>query len=293
MKRAIRDSCFLIAQTLVDRSLIDQSLNIMNSQNSIPHILVVDDERVMRESLEEILTLEGLQVTLAESGEAALNVLRQTPIDLMLLDLKMAGMDGLQVTEAAKQIAPDTVIIMLTAHGTMESAISAMRRGAFDYLLKPATVSDIIASVQRGLGHRAQMLRQRDLVGLMQRAISELQIPPAPVEPASAQPDRYLRLRGITIDRQRHIALADEQLLDLTLTEFKMLAYLMEHADQVISPRELVAAVQGYDADEHEARAIVRVHIRRLRQKIEPDPDQPQHVLNVRGVGYLFAASAA
>jgi DNA-binding response OmpR family regulator len=260
--------------------------------NSIPHLLIVDDERATRESLEEILTLEGFQVALAESGEEALAVLRETPIDLMLLDLKMKGMDGLQTTETAKQIAPDTVIIMLTAHGTLESAIAAMRRGAFDYLLKPAAVSDIIASVQRGLSHHAQMLRQRDLVGLMQRAISELQTPVTQAEAAS-QSDRYLRARGITLDLQRHVASAQDQVLDLTLTEFKMLAYLMNHPDQVISPRELVAAVQGYEADEHEARAIVRVHIRRLRQKIEPDPDQPQHVLNVRGVGYLFAASDA
>src|SRR5512135_3259524 len=151
--------------------------------NSIPHILVVDDERTMRESLEEILTLEGFQVTLAESGEAALEILRQTPVDLMLLDLKMKGMDGLQTTELAKQVAPDTVIVMLTAHGTLESAIAAMRRGAFDYVLKPAAVGDIIASIQRGLSHRAQMLRQRDLVGLMQRAITELQ--PAPVSLSS------------------------------------------------------------------------------------------------------------
>lgn len=262
----------------------------MTTQNSIPHVMVVDDEHAMRESLQEILEQEGFQVSQAESGEAALDILRQTPVDLMLLDLKMRGMDGLQVTEAAKQIAPDAVIIMLTAHGTLESAIAAMRRGAFDYLLKPASVSDIIASVQRGLSHRAQMLRQRDLVGLMQRAIVELQPPPG-TEALQPPPERHLKLRGISLDLQRHIALANDQLLDLTLTEFKMLAYLMEHPDQVISPRQLVAAVQGYDADEHEARAIVRVHIRRLRQKIEPDPDQPVYVINVRGVGYLFAAT--
>ncbi|MFN8595133.1 MAG: response regulator transcription factor [Anaerolineae bacterium] len=264
----------------------------MTNQSAIPHILVVDDERSMRESLQEILELEGFQVNEAESGELALEILKQTPIDLMLLDLKMKGMDGIQVTEAAKQIAPETVIIMLTAHGTLETAIAAMRRGAFDYLLKPAAVAEIIAAVQRGLSHRAQMMRQRDLVGLMQRAIVELQ-PPVGVDAAPpASSDRHLSLRNISLDLQRHVATANNQLLDLTLTEFKMLAYLMEHPDQVISPRELVAAVQGYDADEHEARAIVRVHIRRLRQKIEPDPDQPVYVLNVRGVGYLFSANA-
>jgi DNA-binding response OmpR family regulator len=260
----------------------------MDNLNPIPHILIVDDELPMRESLQEILELEGFQVSQAESGETALSLLEQTPVDLMLLDLKMKGLDGLQTTEAAKRIAPDTVIIMLTAHGTLESAIGAMRCGAFDYLLKPASVPDIIASVQRGLSHRAQMLRQRDLMGLMQRAITELQ-PPALAAPPKA-PDLRLQLREIELDLQRHIALVRGQVLDLTLTEFKMLTYLLEHADQVISPRELVGAVQGYQADEHEARAIVRVHIRRLRQKIEPDPDQPEYVLNVRGVGYVFAS---
>jgi DNA-binding response OmpR family regulator len=255
----------------------------------IPHILVVDDEPAMRESLREILELEGFQVAQAESGEIALEILAQSTIDLMLLDLKMKGLDGLQTTEAAKRISPDTVIIMLTAHGTLESAIGAMRRGAFDYLLKPATVSDILASVQRGLNHHTQMLRQRDLVGLMQRAITEFQPTAAPVSSKSV--DRHLTLREIDLDLQRHVATVRGQILDLTLTEFKMLAYLMEHPDGVISPRELVAAVQGYQADEHEARAIVRVHIRRLRQKIEPDPDQPEYVLNVRGVGYVFSAA--
>src|SRR5512139_13354 len=256
----------------------------------IAHILVVDDELAMRESLREILELEGFQVSLADSGEAALAVLDQTPIDLMLLDLKMKGMDGLETIEAAKGLSPETVIIMLTAHGTLESAIGAMRYGAFDYLLKPAAVGDIIASVQRGLAHRAQMLRQRDLVGLMQRAITELQPASTPLSGKSIE--RHLKLREIDLDLQRHIAVVRGRVLDLTLTEFRMLTYLMEHPDQVISPRELVAAVQGYQSDEHEARAIVRVHIRRLRQKIEPDPDQPEYVLNVRGVGYVFSASA-
>ena len=259
--------------------------------NLIAHILVVDDELAMRESLREILELEGFRVSLADGGETALEILEHAAIDVMLLDLKMKGMDGLETTEAAKGVSPETVIIMLTAHGTLESAIGAMRYGAFDYLLKPAAVGDIIASVQRGLAHRAQMMRQRDLVGLMQRAITELQPPPATLPGKNLE--RHLKLREINLDLQRHVATVRGRVLDLTLTEFKMLAYLMERPDQVISPHELVAAVQGYQADEHEARAIVRVHIRRLRQKIEADPDQPDYVLNVRGVGYVFALERA
>jgi DNA-binding response OmpR family regulator len=253
-------------------------------------ILVVDDEAVMRATLEEILGGAGYEVTTAANGEAALAELKSTPADLMLLDLRMDGLDGLQVIEAASQIAPDTVVVMLTAHGTLESAISAMRRGAFDYLLKPCQVPEILAAVQRGLAHRAQKLRQRDLVTLMQKAIGELQVRGAATAETAA-PERFIQSRGISLDLQRHVATVRSQLLDLTLTEFKLLAYLMQHPDQVVSPRELVSAVQGYEADEYEARAIVRVHIRRLRQKLETDPANPEYILNVRGVGYVFASA--
>jgi DNA-binding response OmpR family regulator len=255
------------------------------------HILVVDDEAAMRATLSEILAGEGYRVSTAENGETALQILRETPIDLTLLDLKMAGLDGLQVTEAAQSISPDTVIVMLTAHGTLESAITAMRRGAHDYLLKPAAVPEILAAVERGLKQRAQALKQRDLITLMQRAIQELQLPGSGAGGEGANQDRFIQVRGVSLDLQRHVATAHSNLLDLTLTEFKLLAYLMQHPDQVISPRELVSAVQGYEADEHEARAIIRVHVRRLRQKMEPDPDHPEYVLNVRGVGYLFAST--
>ncbi len=254
------------------------------------HILVVDDEAVMRATLEEILGGVGLRVSTASNGEAALAELQNGPVDLMLLDLRMDGLDGLQVIEAAQKIAPNTVVVMLTAHGTLESAISAMRRGAFDYLLKPCQVPEILDAVQRGLAHRSQVLRQRDLVTLMQQAIQELQIPGVPAEAAGSS-DRFLQSRGISLDLQRHVATVRGQLLDLTLTEFKLLAYLMQRPDQVVSPRELVNSVQGYEADEYEARAIIRVHIRRLRQKLEQDPANPDYVLNVRGIGYLFASA--
>jgi DNA-binding response OmpR family regulator len=259
-------------------------------ESPLPRILVVDDEAVMRATLDEFLTGTGFEVATAANGEAALTELQRKQVDLMLLDLRMDGLDGLQVIEAAKQIAPDTVVVMLTAHGTMESAITAMRRGAFDYLLKPCQMPEILEAVQRGLAHRSQMTRQRDLVLLMQRAIQELSVPGTASAEAGGS-DRFIQSRGISLDLQRHVATAHGTLLDLTLTEFKLLAYLMQRPDQVISPRELVSAVQGYEADEYEARAIVRVHIRRLRQKLEPDPDNPQYVLNVRGVGYLFAST--
>ena len=119
-----------------------------------------------------------------------------------------------------------------------------MRHGAFDYLLKPAAVADIIASVQRGLSHRAQMLRQRDLVGLMQRAIVELQ-PRAGLGCRQERRTAFEAARASISICSGTSRPSNDQLLDLTLTEFKMLAYLMEHPDQVISPRELVARRAG------------------------------------------------
>src|SRR5512136_1297106 len=123
-------------------------------------LLVVDDEKAMRVSLSEIFTLRGAQVTTAADGREAVELLNQRDFDLMLLDLKMPGMSGIQVLEVAQKLRPGTVVILLTAHGTLDSAISALRRGAFDYLLKPCQVPEILAAVQRGLAHRAQKLRQ-------------------------------------------------------------------------------------------------------------------------------------
>jgi DNA-binding response OmpR family regulator len=101
---------------------------------------------------------------------------------------------------------------------------------------------------------------------------------------------RFLQSGGIIVDLQKHIATSHGQLLNLTPTEFRLLACLMVKTDQVQSCQELVREVQNYDCDELEARDIIRVHIRRLRKKIEPDPANPQYILNVRGVGYMLAS---
>ena len=94
------------------------------------------------------------------------------------------------------------------------------------------------------------------------------------------------------MDRQKHVAMLRGQPLDLTPTEFKILVCLLETPDQVWSPQELVRRAQGYETDAWGARAIVRVHIRRLRKKMEADPSDPRYILNVRGVGYMFSSSS-
>jgi two-component system KDP operon response regulator KdpE len=259
-----------------------------------PKILVVDDEEVTRLSLAEILSLEGYQVASASSGEEALQKLEEETFDLVLADLVMKEVDGLQVMEAAKKLSPETVVIMLTAYGSLESAIQAMRQGAYDYLIKPCGAQEIVASVESSLAEQRQERRRHELVARVEEMLRALkaeedETPTSVSRSEQLKRVRFLQSGGIIVDLQKHMATSHDQLLDLTPTEFRLLTCLMRKADQVLSCQELVREVQNYDCNELEARDIIRVHIRRLRQKIEPDPANPQYVLNVRGVGYMFA----
>jgi two-component system KDP operon response regulator KdpE len=266
----------------------------MNEFNQ-PKILVVDDEEVTRLSLAEILSLEGYQVASAKSGEEALQKLEKETFDLVLADLVMKEVDGLQVMEAAKRLSPETVVIMLTAYGTLESAIQAMRQGAYDYLIKPCGAQEIVASVESGLAKQRQERRRQELLSRVEEMLRALKAEedetPTSVSVGNQfKRARFLQSREIIVDLQKHIATLHGQLLNLTPTEFRLLTCLMRKADQVLSCQELVREVQNYDCDEWEARDIIRVHVRRLRQKVEPDPANPQYILNVRGVGYTFGS---
>lgn len=266
----------------------------MNEFNQ-PKILVVDDEEITRLSLAEILSLEGYQVVSAKNGEEALQKLEEEIFDLVLADLVMKEVDGLQVMKAVKKLSPETVVIMLTAYGTLESAIEAMRWGAYDYLIKPCGAQEIVASVESGLAKQWQEKRRQELVTRVEEMLRALKAEeddtqlPAP-RGNQLKRARFLQFGEIIVDLQKHIATLHGQLLNLTPTEFRLLACLMEKADQTLSCQELVREVQNYDCDEWEARNIIRVHIRRLRQKIESDPANPQYILNVRGIGYMFAS---
>jgi len=258
------------------------------------NILVVDDEPAARLSLAELLSLEGYEVSAVASGEEAVGLLSERSFDLAIVDLKMPGMDGLEVVDVLQRQSADTVIIMLTAHGTLETAVQAMRQGAHDYLLKPANVNEIMASVKAGLDKRRRELRRRELLSLMQHTLAAItdETPMPPTEPPLVT-DRFLQVREVLVDQQKHLATLRGEALDLTPTEFKLLVYMLSHPDRVLSPQELVREVQGYEADHWEARSIIRVHIRRLRQKLEPDPANPVYITTVRGAGYMFPSKPA
>jgi len=231
--------------------------------------LVVDDEERIRFFLTETLERVGHIVTAVASGEEALHRLQDTAFDLAILDLKLGGpVDGQRVLEAIRWRWPATVVIMLTAHGSLESAVDAIQEGVDGYLLKPVRPEEVRRAVEEALYRREKLLEAE------QQATGE----------------NLLQRGPFTVDLERHEATVEGRPLDLSPRDFTLLVHLMQHAPQVVGPKELVRVVRQYEPDHmHEAREIIKWYIHRLRKKVEPDPANPRYILNVRGVGYRFA----
>jgi len=230
--------------------------------------LVVDDDPGVRFFLEETLRQDGHVVETASSGEEALDLLRDAFFDVVMLDLKLGGRaDGLRVLEALRWRWPETVVVILTAHGSLETAMAAIQEGVDGYLLKPAEPDEVRQAVQEALE------RRRSLVQLEE----------------TRETGHILQRGPFAIDLKKHLATFEGEPLELTSREFKLLAHLMRNANQVVSPRKLVEVVGQYEVEDlYEARQIVKWYIHRLRRKVEPEPSDPRYILNVRGVGYRF-----
>ena len=237
------------------------------------HILVVDDEPVARQSLTDILRLEGFSVNSVPNGQAAVEYVRTHPVELMIVDLRMPGMDGLEVVQVVNQISPETEVILLTAFGTTESAIQALRLRIHDYLLKPAPPANVLNSVKKGLARRDARLKARG-----GSATSDID---------DGIPEFSLK-DGTHIDLSRRQIRKKEQLIHLTPAEGRLLRVLIENPGRVYSHRELVLLVQGYDTSQREAPEILRPLVSRLRHKLETFPSLSESIVSVRGTGYLY-----
>jgi DNA-binding response OmpR family regulator len=191
-------------------------------------------------------------------------------VDLMLLDLRMPGMSGLEVIKVMSQMSPDTEIIMLTAHGSMETAVEALRHRIHDYLLKPASPTQVLESVARGLSRRT--------------AKAELQRSGATLDNASPE----MQFDGVTVDLVRRLVSDGEASIQLTPAEGHLLKVFLQNPGRVFTHRELVLLVQGYDVSQREAQEILRPLISRLRNKLEVFPPVHARIISVRGTGYVF-----
>lgn len=256
-------------------------------------ILVVDDEQNIRLTLNALLGRAGHAVTTASSGEEAVKLFTQQHFDLMLVDLQMPGMNGIEVVEALRTHNQDTTVIILTGHGSLETAIEGIHQGVFDYLLKTTDPAQIVGRVEAGLEERAQQKRQNELISTIGAAVQELTgSAGASAETAqgSGAPvsERQIAIGPLQLDTWHQTAMFQGRSLNLTPTEFRLLLCLAEHAGQMLSYTQLVRCAQGYDTSELEAGELIKPHIHHLRQKIEPEPGSPRYLLNVRGKGYIL-----
>jgi two-component system, OmpR family, KDP operon response regulator KdpE len=223
----------------------------------IPRIMVVDDERQIRRALKDALVDEGYTVVTAETGEEAVRAVETMPPDLMLLDLGLPGMSGLEVCRAIRPRyrAP---IVVLSVRSTERDKVAALDLGADDYLTKPFGMDELLARV------RAHLRRWQD----------------APQVP------REIAAGDLHIDLQRRTVARNGQDVRLTRTEYEILRFLALNAGRVVTHGMILQHVWGpaYEEDV----ASLRVHVAHLRRKIESNPARPRFILTELGVGYRF-----
>lgn len=262
-------------------------------------VLIVDDEVVVQRVLGDALRRAGYAVEVANNGSEALERLAQPGVDLLLLDLRLGDIDGVQVMQAARAQWPRLPIVMLTAHGSLPSAIAAVRYGAADYLLKPISVDALRERVTAVLAdHQATQARAERLKSMyfqFQTMLrSEGLLHETTIGASGSMSLTTVYVAGpLRLDVQRHAATMHGQPVDLTPSEFAILRELLNQPGAAVSCLRLAQAIQTVAEDEEEARQLIRPHIVRLRRKLEADPQQPCHLISVRGIGYRWDSSAS
>ncbi len=229
-----------------------------------PHILVAEDQADIRDLIVLNLQTSGYHVRAVADGAAAVAAQTEQPADLLLLDLMMPALDGLEVCKALRAKGHATPILMLTAKSTELDRVLGLELGADDYLTKPFSMAELLARV-KALLRRAELLRAA-------------QAAPAP---AAAQAVRNGELEIQPVRREVRLA---GRALEFTALEFELLLHFARHPGQVFSRAQLLDAVWGYTHDGYEH--TVTTHINRLRSKLEADPMNPRYILTVRGAGY-------
>lgn len=221
-------------------------------------ILVVDDEPRIAEICRDYLERAGFKVTVAGNGADALTLARATQPDLVVLDLGLPKMDGLDVTRALRKRS-NVPIIMLTARVEESDKLIGLELGADDYITKPFSPKELVARVRA-------VFRRID------------------IGPGQAD---VVRVADVTLDVPRLQAKVGDRTVDLTATESELLALMMRQPGRVFTRGQLLDAVRGDELESLDR--VIDVHVKNLRRKLEPDPRNPRYLLTVYGVGYKFA----
>ncbi|HEY9075581.1 MAG TPA: response regulator transcription factor [Anaerolineaceae bacterium] len=238
----------------------------------VEKILVVEDEIALQETLAYNLRRLGYEVETAGDGNAALEIARQERPDLILLDLMLPGIDGFEVCRILRQ-EMNTPVLMLTARDEEVDRVVGLEMGADDYMTKPFSMRELLARVKAML-RRVRLIREENTQA------------PQPSSAAPAADEKMLVFDNLVIDIARHEARLNDQPLMLKPKEFDLLLFLAQHPRHVLTREHILEKVWGWNfiGDSR----TVDVHIRWLREKIEPEPSEPVRLVTVRGTGYRF-----
>jgi len=223
------------------------------------HILIVEDERRMAQRIRRVLSEERHSVDLAHDGRTGLDLAGSDTYDLVILDLMLPEIDGLEVCRQMRSDGVKTPVMMLTARGAVEDRVAGLNRGADDYLIKPFAMEELLARVNALLRRREHSFEER----------------------------RLLRIDDLELDLVRHEARRGGRVIELTTKEFALLDYLMRHPGQALSRNQIIDHVWRYDLDA--LSNVVDLYIHYLRDKIDQGHAHPL-IKTVRGVGYKIAA---
>jgi two-component system KDP operon response regulator KdpE len=228
--------------------------------NNAPHILVIDDEPQILRALRTILTENEFKVSIANRGEEGLNIAATGAPDIIILDLGLPDMDGVEVCKRLREWT-QVPIIVLSARDSERDKVAALDNGADDYLTKPFGIEELLARVRVALRHSAQK---------------------------QGTQSKIVKAGDLTIDLVWHIVKRGEEEIKLTGTEYKLLAYLASNHGRILTHQSILSQVwDPADADHTE---YLRVYMRQLRKKLEIDPERPQVIITEPGIGYRFIA---
>jgi DNA-binding response OmpR family regulator len=222
-------------------------------------VAVIEDEEIIRKSVTMNLELEGFEVVTAADGEAGIQLVNERKPDIIIMDVMMPRKDGLQTCRELRTSGISTPLILLTARSSEVDKVLGLDLGADDYLAKPFGMLELLARV-KALLRRVQRVTSVD----------------------------EIRFSDVLVDFKAYRALKNEQPIDLSAREYRLLRYLVVKQGNVVTRDELLDEVWGYNS--YPTTRTVDNHIARLRQKIEANVDEPQHILTVHGVGYKFVA---
>ena len=221
-------------------------------------ILIIEDDISILRGLKDNLTFEGYQVHTSTDGLEGFNIALENPVDLLLLDIMLPGLNGYEICRKLKKEKPDLPIIMITARGSEMDTIAGLDIGADDYISKPFSIPELMARVRAVLRRSSEVTNDIEIYAF----------------------------GNVSLDFKTHVTTVDHKAVKLSSREYAIMQYLVEHEHEVVHRHDLLEKVWGFDITP--TTRTVDNYILELRKKLEEDPSNPKHILTIRGAGYKF-----